>query len=88
MIIFTINHDKTFILSGRSDTVNDEYISLNHCGLTPQEVERAINNYIANQSEERKEIKRLNKLIDELLIERNKYKEYYEKDFEMRNSGY
>lgn len=60
---------------------------IDHRGLNSNQIQQAINEYIVNQSEEKREIKRLNSLVDNLLIEYQKYKKYYEDDFDRRNSN-
>ena len=61
--------------------------NIDHRGLNSSQIQQAINEYIVNQSEEKREIKRLNSLVDNLLIEYQKYKKYYEDDFDRRNSN-
>lgn len=62
--------------------------TIDHKGLSIQQVNNAINEYIINQDELRTEIRRLNSLLDNVMNERKYYKAFYEREFEKRNSGY
>lgn len=61
-------------------------IDIDHRGLSEKEIEDAINLYIIYKDGIFKENLRLQRLVDSLLNERNKYKSLYEDDFERRNS--
>lgn len=62
--------------------------SLDHKNLKPAEIENAINFYIMNKEEVFAENLRLQKLVDELMNELKKYKQFYDEEFHKHNSGY
>lgn len=83
-----MDNKKTY-LTYNTITENDLHrgVLLDHRGLNGCQIQEAIDEYIVNQSEKSKELKRLSKLVDELLVERNAYKKFYDREFHRRNSG-
>ena len=52
--------------------------SIDTKGLVPSQIECAIDQYIANQNELKQENEHLKDLLDEIMVENNKYKKYYD----------
>ena len=52
--------------------------SLDHKGLSCSEIQQSIDEYIVNKSEQKTEIKRLNKLLGEILNENQALREFRE----------
>lgn len=58
--------------------------SLDHKGLSCSEIQQSIDEYIVNKSEQKTEIQRLSKLMDELLMENDilrELREWYQDKF-------
>ena len=74
------------------NTINENDIHrgvlLDHRGLNGVEIQQALDEYVVAKGELHKKIAKQNKLIDELLNERNWYKKYYDERFHEKNSGY
>lgn len=71
-----MNNEHTFLIY---DTQNEDLhkrILLNHYGMTPEEIQLAINLYKDKMGILQKENQRLNKLVDELLNELKYYKDF------------
>ena len=58
--------------------------SIDHKNLNPSQIESAIDLYIVNQNELKQENEHLKELLDEIMVENDKYKKYY--DIYLENS--
>lgn len=83
-----MNNEHAFLIY---DTQNEDLhkrILLDHHGMSPEEIQLAINLYRDEMGILQKENQRLNKLVDELLNELKYYKDFKMKYDEKYSSGY
>lgn len=74
-----MNNKHTFLTYNEwTDNEIHKGTSLDHKGLSCSEIQQSIDEYIVNKSEQKTEIKRLNKLLGEILNENQALREFRE----------
>lgn len=80
--------EHTFLTYNTWDGDLHKGVSLNHHGMSSEEIQLAINLYKDEMGVLQKENQRLNKMVDELLNELKYYKDFKMKYDEKYSSGY
>lgn len=83
-----MNNEHTFLIYDTQNVDSHKRILLDHYGMSPEEIQLAINLYRDEMGLLQKENQKLNKLVDELLNELEYYKDFKMKYDEKYSSGY